>query len=474
MKFSEQFKIEKEKGDEWFDPFLTLDTKLFIDPFLLYKQEFGPFFGCHQMVIDFFNEIFMLVAKSNGLKESVSAKKALSLLRFPEAEELCLGYTEVGTRGSGSGRGLAKIIFEAIREAIDAGVTELSHFEEIGILRDGIGADRISDITASLLRHKLAEYTGIICAKHNIPTETIRYAQGEYDQENLLWGPLEVDLPRNPFNNKPILLVPKKFLKALPTIELNGFWDYCFDNENETLRNHFNNDVSSKVDKKTIVEVAKTYSTLRDNYIETVEEMDPEPYDFDADPKGYIRWYEDSARYVKERPIQFAIANNEEFKESMEYILKEFRNYIQNQKGWALLWNDNGNPKTEENAQSLFRGIVTHYCRANDIDISSEVNIGRGPVDFKMSIGFKLRALIEMKLAKNTRWWHGLMKQLPKYLEAEDIGLGYFVAIMYTDNDEARIKDIHEIVTEVNQKTGKDIQVMVIDARKAPISASKL
>jgi hypothetical protein len=75
-------------------------------------------------------------------------------------------------------------------------------------------------------------------------------------------------------------------------------------------------------------------------------------------------------------------------------MLDEFRNYIENNRGWSLLWNDNGIAKSEEAAQLLFLGIVKHYCRANNIDISPEVNIGRGPADFKISQGYEFRSLL--------------------------------------------------------------------------------
>jgi DNA-binding sugar fermentation-stimulating protein len=62
-----------------------------------------------------------------------------------------------------------------------------------------------------------------------------------------------------------------------------------------------------------------------------------------------------------------------------------------------LLWNENETPKSEEAAQLLFHGIVKHYCTANNVEVSPEVNIGRGPVDFKISSGHKFRTLVEVK-----------------------------------------------------------------------------
>ena len=58
MRFSDQFKIKKTRSDTWFDPVLSIDTPLFIDPFLIYAQETGPFRGSHKFLITFFNSVF--------------------------------------------------------------------------------------------------------------------------------------------------------------------------------------------------------------------------------------------------------------------------------------------------------------------------------------------------------------------------------------------------------------------------------
>ena len=155
-------------------------------------------------------------------------------------------------------------------------------------------------------------------------------------------------------------------------------------------------------------------------------------------------------------------------------MIDEFANYVENNKGWSLLWNDNGKPKTEEAAQNLFLGIVMHYCRANNIDISREANIGRGPVDFKTSLGYTLRALLELKLAKNTKFWNGLNKQLPKYMQAENIISGYFVIIMFNEKDYKKLNLLQTKIEEVNRKTKYTILSVAIDASHSPVSASKL
>lgn len=452
MKFSELFVIEPEANIGWFDPVLSIDTKLFIDPFLIYSAEEGDFQGSHKEVISFFNDAFQYIAKSGGNRSSMFWRKAETLLLFPEAEEFCLGYTGEGTKGAGSGRGFAAIIASALWEAIQAGIKEITHFEEVGILREGIGADRISDITATILRHRFAAYTASVCESLGVPLEERRYLRGIYDPDLQRWQPTTNLLPLNPYNERPILLAPRKYLRELPTISADEFWDFCYYNENDVLRIEFGLDVSKNVDKPTIINFAVRHPELRAKFIKATEAEESRPYDFANDPKGFTRWYEASASHCHDNPISLDVSSRAEFKAALVGIVTEFENYVENNRGWRLLWNDDGRAKSEEAAQLLFLGIVKHYCKANNIDISREANIGRGPVDFKASLGHQLRALLELKLAKNSKFWNGLERQLPKYLEAEDIDIGYFVVIVYTENDLKRLSDIRKRVRMVRKR----------------------
>ncbi len=474
MKFSEIFSITKSVDDTWFDPILNMDTKLFIDPFLIYSSETDNFKGSHDEIISFFNNLFLLVAKSRGNPRSVPWKKTENLLQIHEVSELCLGYTKFGIKGSAAGIKLAANITDAIYDVIRKGKTEISHFEEIAIIKEGIGADRISDITAAILKHRLIKYTQFFCMKYKISLTRKKFRQGYFNKEYLTWMPIDADLPLNPFSKKAILLAPKKFLRQLPTINIDEFWDYSYNNENESLRNDFSYDIQKNIDKKEIIEFAKRHPEIRAKYIQSTEKLPPSPYNFSQDYKGFVRWYNASRDYSKSNPISLEIKSIENFKGAIKIMIDEFGNYIENNKGWSLLWNDDGKPKTEEAAQNLFLGIVMHYCRANNIDISREANIGRGPVDFKVSNGFSLRALLELKLAKNTKFWNGLKKQLPKYLQAEKINIGYFVIIMFNDKDFKKLNDLQTKVEEVNKQTKYTIISVAIDASRSPISASKL
>lgn len=125
-------------------------------------------------------------------------------------------------------------------------------------------------------------------------------------------------------------------------------------------------------------------------------------------------------------------------------MLNEFQHFVEESRGWSLLWNDNQTEKPEEAAQLLFRGIVEHYCRANNIVVDREVELGRGPVDFKFSNGYSQRALLEIKKLHNGKFWNGLDKQLLSYMRSDACPDGWFVAIGYrnTSASDAKIEEL--------------------------------
>lgn len=134
MYFSERFGVGKKKKDDWFDPILDSDTKLFVDPFLIFQDADAHWRGAHDRLITHFTVCFTLIAQGNRNPRTVPYQKAIALLHFPEPREFCLGYTELGTRGAGGGLGYARLIAQAMESAIQRGLQDLRHFEELGVL----------------------------------------------------------------------------------------------------------------------------------------------------------------------------------------------------------------------------------------------------------------------------------------------------------------------------------------------------
>jgi hypothetical protein len=473
MKFSEHFEVERKPKDNWFDPVMSIDTLLFIDPFLIYDNEIGPFRGSHKEIVAFFTSMFGLIAQSGGHKQSIRYRKAEASLIFPEAEEICLGFTHGGTAGAGSGSEIGKLMAEAIWEAIQAGLDNIDHFEEVAIIRENVGRDRISDATVKILRHRFAAYTLAVCRRHKIPVRPFRYDQGRFDPKSNRWVMAKFDLPINPYNGKALLLVPEDYLRELPTIESADFWKYCVRFKANILRDEFNFDLVTKVPKSQIVEVARKHIEWVREYVNYREQRQGKPYNLKKDSRGLVKWYAMAKSYCAFHPLSIPIQNKNDLRQAIVEMIGEFQHFVQENAGWKLLWNDNGSNKSEHAAQLLFLGIVKHYCHAAGIEISKEPNIGRGPVDFKFST-HGVALLLELKLAKNTKFWNGLRKQLPTYLKAEKIDSGFYVVVLFSENDKKRIAGVKRVTSSVAKRTNLKISTVSVNAIPGKPSASKL
>lgn len=463
----------RQRQDDWFDTILDADTKLFVDPFLVFSETEPYWLGAHDEIIAHFDHAFRLIAEGNRNPNSIQYRKALHLLLFTEPKELCLGYTDRGTAGLGSGIGYASTIASAICDAIGRGLIHPRHFEELGILNEGIGADRISDITCTVLKSRLIRYTQEIATRHGIAVSPHRIFAGGFDTVRLRWRTLTVNVPTNPFTQGPLLLVPQRFLRDLPVLNADDWWDSY---ENEQLREDMNYDIMGRVNKATIVERARANPESVRQWTIAKEASTPLPYDLDGDPNGVHSWDEAAGQYAENHPLTIAPANSEEsFGNVIALVVDQFKHFIEEQGGWELLWATRGREKPELAAQLLFRGIAQSYCRANNISLDGEVNLGRGPVDFKFSTGYERRAHLEVKKLHNGKFWNGLERQLPSYMRSDQVRDGWFLVVRYRDGRkwDDRVRELPERVSRLSQQEQINLVSLVVDARPAA-SASTL
>lgn len=86
--------------------------------------------------------------------------------------------------------------------------------------------------------------------------------------------------------------------------------------------------------------------------------------------------------------------------------------------------------------------------------------MGRGPADFKISLGSKDKAIVEFKLAKNSQLKKNLKHQTGIYEKASDALCSVKVIIYFS---EAELKRVMAILEELGLVFDKDI--VLIDAR---------
>lgn len=472
MRFSEHFGIEVTDEDDWFDPHLSVDTKLFIDPLLLLHAG-GQWAEAHAELIAHFVHCYRLVAKSAG-STSVSAKAARRLLTFPEPDELGLGYTSDGTRGSGSGYKFAERMADGIAVAISAGLDVPEHIEEIGILNEGIGADRISDCAANVIKSRLIDYTSTVAKRHGVPVELHRVKNARVDLYSARWIDEEVLLPTNPVSGRPILLLPRNVLRELPTLNADDWFGSAI---NEDVRTTMNIHVGQGVRKANIVSWARLHpDRVRTWARAQTSRKDLKGYDFHNDRLGIIHWDRASSRYAVENPLpQRQVVSQTDIVTLVGEVVSRFKHFVEQQRGWSLLWNNDGSEKPEEAAQLLFLGLAQAYLREFNVELDREVELGRGPVDFKVSSGTSARLLIEIKKVHNGKFWNGLNDQLLSYLTSDSSTHGWFVAIRYRDAKSSadRVRQLPTAVGNLASGSGMSLDFSAVDARR-PLSASKL
>ena len=409
-----------------FDPILTIDTRLFIDPRLVLKTTTPEFENSSTTIFDHFASV-MRIVKHIEKKGDVFWKQVDKLLTFPEVDGLCIGYSANGSSGSGMGKALRENLLDNIRKITAAGIDDPVLFELVGIFQDKVGPDRISDMVAKIIIKDLIAFTQRVCSNCGIPMQSIVYSKGLAQE----------DLPINPSNGKPIILVPKEVLRDLPVAEDYG--DIATIMElNEHLRDELNAMIGTSLSAATLADKKRA---LRETFVSHPEVLadllkaylksNPEFYDFRNDPAGEVIWYRASRDVVSSSPLKLGLPTNptiDDVEKVALQICEHFKHLVEDNQLARLLYDDKGIRKHESASQLLFFGIADAYCTANKLDLSPESDAGRGPVDFKVSSGFDGKVLVEIKLTSNQQLLHGFEIQLPVYMKAENSIRGiYFV-----------------------------------------------
>jgi hypothetical protein len=189
-------------------PFLDDDIPLYVDPFLLWKSPSQQDQALHTALVSSFNH-FGHLAKIGKEQQAVEA-----LIQISECQEAGLGSAR-DKQGKRIGEGTAKdilVLFNSIPQIKEGG---FEHIEEIQLFVDQIGKDRVSDLTCSLTKSFLIDYTIDQCAKHAIPTQEVTL-DGVFDYAGKAFKSEKLPVPVIPSTKKPLLLIPKRCLARLP------------------------------------------------------------------------------------------------------------------------------------------------------------------------------------------------------------------------------------------------------------------
>ncbi len=468
--FSKYFGIDSKTLDDAsiIDPFVNVDTQLFIDPVLLEKS--GNNEISTKALVRFrkhFTKFIRLVAISRK-QGDVAWRNARNFLDLSEPPENGLGYGGSGRSGASRPTDVREAIMTTAKEILNLGADDPEMISIMGFLEDDVGPDTISDFTTRVIMPELAAITQDFCKENGVPVS----------RHNMM---PDYELPLIPNKSGalvPMVLVPKDIVRELPVA--NDWSDIeAAAYENARIRARVNTMLGAIInptiaDRKLALRSFATGSKDDfDLFLQTVKE-NVSFYDPNEDALAYYRLksiFANGFEDIKSSTNFDLRKGPEEVTKVVYETLEMFSHHVEKGNLWEELWT-NEKPKKERAAQLIYYAIADCFCKANNVDISPEANMGGGPIDFKFSDGYEVRVLVEMKRCSGTIK-HGYEKQFEIYKDASRTNIGIFVIMDFGSETLAgklaEIKAIQKARLEAGEQAS---DILVIDARKKA-SASK-
>ena len=475
-RFSEHFGVPTERLDELgvLDPTLNVDTRLFIDPLLLEDSRHPEIAdGARSTYEQHFTTIIKFLRKSTS-REDVAWRSAERLLSFPEIKWTCLGYGAGSVSGSGSGTDMTGQYLDTARQIVALGVDDPDLFVAMALFEDGVGPDRISDMTTNVILGDLLRFNARVLETLGVPCQPmhLRLRNGMS---------FDVTLPVNPYlrDGGPVILVPADVLRDLP-IATDWASVASAASKNAELRNRVNRQIAqlwqvrSRKDKHELRRWALSGKGAFETFLDMVRGADATAYDLEGDPRGEVFWRKLAATLAEQEPLTITRPPAMDLGgvvSVVEQIIEHFRLLIEDRRFSEELYHD-GAPRPEIAAQRLFFAVAHAYCKANNLDLTPEAETGNGPVDFKVSSGYSGRVLVEIKLSRNPKLIDGYTKQLAAYKSAEEALKGYYVVV---DVGQMGHKDRRLIrIRNDAAATGEEVSPIIFVDGSRRRSASKL
>lgn len=442
-----------------FNGFVNRDANFYIVPHMLQDTDIPEFKDAYEKYKNHFATIVKLI-KHSKTKDDRFFREAVKKFIFHEIAHFGLGYSKTGKKGSGIGEKLATSIAKTALEIIQAGIEDPEIFELIGLLEEGIGADRISDMLLSILDADFLAYTHNIAQKLKLPVQ-------DYTHEGITYR-----IPH--YQDEPVAFVPEKFIVALPiALDRDDISRVCA--HNEELRNRVNRIIgramgqANTITKQQFKNLILREPELAQELIKLIKSKINTPYDFGEDPVGEFIWQELASEFSSKHPI--SLDNQSSPIDIVQTICGHYQDLIENNGLFKFFHNEDGTHKNEAFAQMLFFGIAQAYCQANNLDLSPESNAGRGPVDFKISRGSDVKVNVEMKLSTN-RLLHGYQSQLPIYNKAEKTTNSIFLIILLYRQNMGKVRAVWNYKRKYETVDKRLPEIIVVDATMRK-SASK-
>jgi hypothetical protein len=397
--FSDFFGVSREdlKSYGAFDVSLLADLPLFVDPFLLFNSKRADYQTLHDGIIDYLR---FLAQKSTN--QGLDTHLLLALYTFQEVKQNWLGFSESGNKGSGLGRKFAIALHKNLAQMFsDFGnehhVTKGSHLEKLCLIESGVGRDTISDFTTNLIKGYLLEYTQAFTQQFIADdlSKDFMVEKVHFNYETETWQSQEFRLPS--FGNDFVILTPKNILTREDTwISRHGLI-HEFDMVREAvpdgqlralINNYFKKVLPKKPTPKDKREAAartiRQFPELINTFIRYKEDHGDEAVQTSttkvrSSEELYLEQFGRLAELADEFSDFYKIPGDTltEARKRAHFL----KDVIENKGGHKLFYLGEEPIHRETDLHILYR--LTWF--ATPLDVSREVNDGRGPADYKIS-----------------------------------------------------------------------------------------
>lgn len=471
--FSDWFQIDPNVLEEYgaFNVSLINDLPLFIDPFLLFTSEKEEYRRLHDQIIDYLGFL-----RDQSVDGNVDEGLLRSWYMFPEVKQLWLGFSLKGNSGSGLGIDVAKALHRNLNVIFknfgNEQITSGSHLEKVCLVQDGVGRDNISDFTANLIKEYLLEYTQTFAREHIKPQfrKSVSVGNARFDYHARVWCPKQFELPY--IFGDFVLLAPKDILtkdenwinrhelmdrlesiaNAVPDLQLRS-------QVNQYLARELTRKVSNEERRRTYESVVRQFPELIEWYIRSKEDRGGEAIRESAarvadSEQRFVHQFGELIEKLDEETefYRHGVDTLEECRTRLTFLKEE----IENNGGYRLFYHKGQPLRRESDLQILYR--LTWF--ATPSDFNSEVNNGRGPVDFAISRGSKDKTIVEFKLAKNSKLKQNLESQVSVYEQANRTKKSLKAICFFSEQEHRKVTGILK-----DLKLDRDPSVMLIDCR---------
>lgn len=445
-----------------FDAIITTDSHFFINLLRLKNTTVPHFKDSYNKINSYFDNIMMLLDASQK-KGDKFYRTALRSFSFSGVKGINLGFSETGV-DAGFGKTLSERVINDAFEIVKSGSKQPQIFQLVGLFEDGVAADRLSDMIATLISDDIHKYTRWVNEELDINEE--RYPEIQFED----------GIAINPFKGCELLYLPVDILHELP---IARDWDdidrVIF--ENRAIRDEVNEAVGAEWYKMASYQKK---SFLKEHIFKDRERCARVIEGYERDSIGEVSLKKNSDYFFAEAFRKMRRSGVLDFLEHSDKtevsswdaaikVLGLCKDFIENNKGWDIVQSVPTN-KAEKTVQRLLHSSGAYYCEQNNIDLSFEANEGPGPVDLKVSRGTD-KTVVEIKLSSNQDYLHGYTDQIEEYAKAEHTDQRIFVYVQ-TGNNPGRDKTIKE-EHDKRQQNGQNPPLLYVIDSRPKTSASK-